>query len=67
MITGDVNNSFFSTGCFSISSSLASLDFVTDSLAVNFVVELWEVKGAAVTANPPAMAFEINFRRFVFI
>ena len=66
MITGDVNNSFLSTGCLSISSSLAYLGFVNDESDV-VAFDLQDDNGNAAAAIPPATAVEINLRLFVFI
>jgi hypothetical protein len=67
MITGVANNSFFSIGFLSISSSFAYLDFtsVIEPLDVASVQQY--DNGNAAAARPPVMVFEMNFRRFVFI
>lgn len=67
MITGDENNSLFSTGSFKILSSFAYLDSISKESPGAVGVELHDDKGVAARAKPPVKVEEINLRRLVFM
>jgi hypothetical protein len=67
IITGEVKNSLFKTGCLRISSRVAYLDSRFVGVPGTVGSEPQDDKGSVEAAIPPAIALVINFRLFVFM